>query len=276
MARTPRAGRAAQDATLAEQAKDIAEGGDVGGGLAAAGRRGGIGANDGKGGGGGGGKNGNGGSNDGGEGPSLVSMAQAFSGLPMEALIGGPLHAAAEANQQMGLAQINFLMNTCFIKSADGKSYTPVMVTTSVTRNVLDISQSPPVSDPITATINLPLFTLLPINTLGVTSVQVDFTMNVTSSYSNEKNASASITGKSTGTYEETVDLFLSKTTISGSVSIDTQYLNSDKATYQKQNSATYRVSVSAAQLALPPGVTTLIQAFTNNITPITVKGGAK
>jgi hypothetical protein len=210
----------------------------------------------------------------GGDGPALVSMAQAFSGLPMVALIGGPLNAAAEANQQMGLAQINFLMSTCFKKAENGDQYAPVMVSTSVTRNVIDNSTSPPTTTPITATIELPLFTLLPINTLGVTSVQIDFTMNVNSSYSNEKTSSSNSTAKASGTYQETVDLFFCETTITGSVSVETQSQNSEKATYQKQNSATYRVSVSAGQLPLPPGVTTLIQAFTNNITPIQVKAG--
>ena len=209
----------------------------------------------------------------GGYGPDLVSMAQAFSGLPMDSLIGGPLNAAAEANQQMGLAQINFLMQTCFTKTSSGKggaeTYTPVMVTTSVTRNVIDTTTN--TTKNITATIELPLFSLLPINTLGVTSVGVDFTMNVSSSYSNDKKSSTSVTAKANASYSETVDLFFTKTTIKGNVSVDTQYKNSNDSHYQKKNSATYKVTVAAGQLPLPPGVTTLITAFADNITPIQV-----
>jgi len=44
----------------------------------------------------------------------LLSMAQEFSGLPMEALIGGPLNAAAKANAAMAVTQTNFLLSTCF------------------------------------------------------------------------------------------------------------------------------------------------------------------
>lgn len=50
----------------------------------------------------------------------LVSMAQQFSGLPMEALIGGPLNAAANANAAMAVTQTKFMLDTCFIKSTVG------------------------------------------------------------------------------------------------------------------------------------------------------------
>ena len=35
----------------------------------------------------------------------LLSMAQQFTGLPMEDLIGGPLNASAKANAAMALTQ---------------------------------------------------------------------------------------------------------------------------------------------------------------------------
>ena len=44
----------------------------------------------------------------------LISMAQQFSGLPIKALIGAPLLAAAEANSKMALSQTQFLLSTCF------------------------------------------------------------------------------------------------------------------------------------------------------------------
>ena len=41
-------------------------------------------------------------------------MAQQFTGLPMEDLIGGPLNASAKANAAMALTQTKFLLETCF------------------------------------------------------------------------------------------------------------------------------------------------------------------
>jgi hypothetical protein len=47
----------------------------------------------------------------------LVSMAQQFSGLPMDSLIGGPLNAAAKGNASMALTQTKFILDTCFNQS---------------------------------------------------------------------------------------------------------------------------------------------------------------
>ena len=58
----------------------------------------------------------------------LLSMAQQFSGLPMESLIGGPLNAAAKANSATALTQMQFLLDTCFKKSAKDTSYEPIMM----------------------------------------------------------------------------------------------------------------------------------------------------
>ena len=44
----------------------------------------------------------------------LVSMAEQFTGLPMKDLIGGPLSAAAEANNMMSVNQTRFLLATAF------------------------------------------------------------------------------------------------------------------------------------------------------------------
>ena len=54
---------------------------------------------------------------------NLESMAQQFSGLPLEDLIGGPLSAAAKANNAMALTQTNFLLETCFFKEAEENFY---------------------------------------------------------------------------------------------------------------------------------------------------------
>ena len=75
-------------------------------------------------------------------GPALVSMAQQFAGLPMHALIGGPLNAAAQANSMMAVTQTKFMLDTCFNKKSDtedtGKdTLEPIMVTMQITRGVI-------------------------------------------------------------------------------------------------------------------------------------------
>lgn len=80
--------------------------------------------------------------------PDTNSIAQQFTGLPIKALIGAPLMAAAEANGQMALEQVNFMLNSCFKGSAgtggtSGKDvaaagYEPIMITLKLTQNVID------------------------------------------------------------------------------------------------------------------------------------------
>ncbi len=212
------------------------------------------------------------GDSDGGDGPALVSMAQAFSGLPMQDLIGGPLMAASDANMQMGLAQVNFIMATCFYPDeSDDKIMKPRLVTCSLTRAVMDENDPATEQPPIVTKIELPLMALLPLNTLGVTNVDINFTMNVSSSYSNEKSTSLENKIHAEASYETTINYYLAKTSIKGSASIDTTLQQNSKAQYQKQNNATYTVAVSAGQLPLPPGVSTLIQAFTDNMAPLVI-----
>ena len=212
-------------------------------------------------------------------GPSLVSMAQQFSGLPMKSLIGGPLMAAADANQNMAISQVNFLMSSCFDpktpasgdKPAEGP-YTPIMVDMVMTRNVI----VPPAKDgekptitPISSSIALPLMTLLPLNSLAVDNVTVNFVMEVKSSYSQEKSSEKSSSTSAQGSFSAKVNYLFYEVELKGSVSHNSSSKDTSSDHYQKSNSATYTVDVHAGQLPLPEGVTTILQAFTQNIGPI-------
>lgn len=207
-------------------------------------------------------------------GPALVSMAQQFTGLPMGSLIGGPLMAAAKANQQMALTQIDFLMSTCFNADTTGKSktYTPTMIEMQLTRGVITPGAKP--GDPatiqnVTSTINLPLLTILPLNSLAVDNVNVNFIMEVSSSYSEDHSNTSTDTTHEEGSFDAKMGFAFWSVEVKGSVSHDSSNTKTDSSHYQKSNSATYTVDVHAGQLPLPPGVGVIIQAYTNNITPI-------
>lgn len=151
----------------------------------------------------------------------------------MDALIGGPLSAAAGANASMAMTQTKFMLETCFTKvhveataavkglpavidpitgniespeiiSAPAipahDNYKPVMIMMSLTRGVLmpgspAIARDPnnPDSKDIPATaaqiqnistqFDLPLLTLIPLSSLAVDTVNVDFEMEVKSCF---------------------------------------------------------------------------------------------
>ncbi len=251
---------------------------------------------------------------------ALVSMAQQFTGLPMDSLIGGPLNAAAKANAAMAATQTKFMLDTCFNKlqrkgidpnstaspptaeymwqnkttgavtyaatapSADDEpivEYKPIMITMSLTRGVLtpgnpgDPNATPPVAatdtsiQQFTTTFDLPILTIIPINSLGVDNVDITFEMEVNSSFSEEQQDTSETDVHAEASFEAKIGFGPFSATIKGSASYDHKDSSTHSTHYQKSNSAKYTVNVHAGQLPVPKGVNTIITAFTNAIEPI-------
>ncbi len=206
--------------------------------------------------------------------PPLVSMAEQFTGLPMGDLIGAPLKAAAEANQMMAVTQTNFLLDTAFSYNSTENNYSPIMVTMGITRGVLvPVDPTQPEQEPkieqVTATFDIPLLTLLPLNSLAVDDVQVNFDMEVKSSFSESTNQTSEQSMAAEASWSAKVGFGIFSAEVTGSVSYDSKSSTSHDTAYEKSNSAQYSVAVHAGQLPLPDGVKVIIQAFTNAISPI-------
>jgi hypothetical protein len=206
-------------------------------------------------------------------------MAQQFTGLPMQALIGGPLNAAAKANGMMAAMQTKFLLDTAFAATYDTstppkvKSYTPVMITMTLTRAVIVPGEKGPDDKPtfsqVTATFDLPLLTILPLNSLGVDNVTITFDMEVKSSYADDTSEATKKDIAESGSFDAKFSYGPFSAEIKGSASYNSPSTTSHDTHYQKSNSAHYSVNVHAGQLPLPDGVKTIITAFTNSISPI-------
>lgn len=227
----------------------------------------------------------------------LLSMAQQFTGLPMEDLIGGPLNASAKANAAMALTQTKFLLETCFNKveralteeekktykekygkDADDKvkhiSYSPVMIEMSLERGVLTPSKDAngqPTTEikNFTTAFNLPLLTIIPINSLGVNNVDISFEMEVKSSFSETESENKETESKGEGSFETKLGWGPLSVSIKGSASYSSRDSSTHDTHYEKSNSAKYTVNVHAGQLPVPKGVNTIIEAFTQAIQPI-------
>lgn len=222
---------------------------------------------------------------------ALVSMAQQFSGLPMDSLIGAPLNAAAKGNASMALTQTKFLLDTCFNKVQSGTSsgsgagnvsYKPIMIEMSLSRPVIDQSGGATGSGSGTGSggatftnvetkFNLPLLTIIPINSLGVDNVDITFEMEVKSSFSEDTSKTIENSTHAQASFEAKMGWGPFSATIKGSASYDHKDSETHSTHYQKSNSAKYTVNVHAGQLPVPKGVNTIIQAFTNAIQPIEV-----
>ena len=203
---------------------------------------------------------------------ALVSMAQQFTGLPMDALIGAPLNAAADANAAMAITQTKFILDTCFSAEGDPPAYKPIMIKMSLTRGVLtpgDALGAEPTIQLVTTTFDLPLITIIPISSLGVDSVEVDFEMEVKSSFSEEQKDRTETTINAATSFEVKVGWGPVSATVTGNVSYDQKDSSTHNTHYEKSNSAKYTVNVHAGQLPVPEGVNTIITAFTQAIQPI-------
>ncbi|MDC8004704.1 DUF2589 domain-containing protein [Aureisphaera galaxeae] len=199
----------------------------------------------------------------------LVSMAQAFTGLPMEDLIGAPLNAAAKANAAMALTQTKFMLDTCFSISEDGQ-YTPIMIEMNLTRGVIipATDTDPATIDTITTKFELPILTIIPLNSLAVDNVDITFEMEVKSSYGEETSEQQEVAMAAAAEWEVKASYGPVSASITGSASYDSKESSSFDSHYEKSNSAKYTVNVHAGQLPLPKGVNTIIEAYTLAIEP--------
>lgn len=186
-------------------------------------------------------------------------------GLDIGAIISAPLVAAASANSMMLKEQTRFLMDFCFTQKGNNQ-YEPVLIEMSITRSVIEPSSGKnetPIIRRIESKFSLPLLTILPINSLAVDNVTVDFNLEITSQSSvdaNDSNVNTSNFGASG-----------EKTQMNGKISYDSkeQANSSNKSQKKTQNSSKLQVHVNAGPLPLPVGVSTLLDLYVKSIQPL-------
>jgi hypothetical protein len=120
----------------------------------------------------------------------------------------------------------------------------------------------------------LPLLTLIPLNSLAVDNVSVHFEMEVKSSESTDHETRQDQEQAAKGEFTAEFNAGLFSVSVSGSVSSSSKSASSTKEHYEASNQSKYQIDVHAGQLPLPQGVTTIIDAFTKNIAPIQLKKG--
>lgn len=210
---------------------------------------------------------------------NLLSISQQFSGLPMDALIGGPLNAAADANAKMAMTQTMFLLDTCFSKKIEkegdriiSESFQPIMIRMELERPFIKESEDPakePTIEIVKTSFNLPLMTIVAINSLAVDSVDITFDMEVNSSFAEETSKEKKEAKSGEASLEAKIGFGCFSATIKGKASYDSSETSKESQHYQKSNSAKYHVSVHAGQLPIPTGVATIIDVFSKSIDPI-------
>lgn len=202
----------------------------------------------------------------------LTSMAKQFSGLPIKELIGAPLVAAAQANNMMAMSQTKFLLDTCFVikQVGDREVYKPVMINMTLTRPVVNADGTGAQS--VESEFNLPLLTIVPINSLAVDDVNVNFEMEVKSSFTSERKDQSKQEEKNEESISRKIDSSHITAELTGEVAASNATSSHDASSFKKSNSAKYEIKAHAGQIPLPVGVTTIIDTFSKSMAPITLK----
>lgn len=232
----------------------------------------------------------------------LANIAEQFKGLPMDSLIGGPLSAIADANGKMAKSQTQFILESGFNITEktvvnhewDGVKwkeeahpvpvlvYDPIMINLSLSRPSLDENGNQLLieerkGDTITKraapnaefTVKVPLLSVIPINSLGVKSAEINFEMEVKSSFDEKTTDSSKTKLEASATVNASVGWGPFKVSIKGSASYSSDDAKSRDTHYQKSNNAKYTVNVKAGQLPLPTGITTILDIYAKNIFPV-------
>lgn len=190
-------------------------------------------------------------------------------GLEIKELIGAPLIAASEANGMMLSQQAKYILDTCFEEDKDSDNLKPIVIPLSLKRSSLDQeeSNSTPQVKTTELTFELPLITLIPINTIGVNSVNVDFEMEIVNQQSEDASNLNSKKADKSGS-----GVGKAKTKLYGKISYDSQEQQSSSSRTQTRsmNRQKLKVNVQAKEVPLPLGMRTMLELYTKSIGPTT------
>jgi hypothetical protein len=181
------------------------------------------------------------------------------SEISIDAMISSPLVAASKANSEMMLGQTNFYLRNCFSKN-DENGYDPIMIKMSLKRSIINNNKLP--SDIEYFSIQkmdfeVPLFCLIPINSLAVDKITVDFEMEITST------TSWTISDED---IKKTGQRVINKQAqLNGKISGDSK----QDSQYQRNSSSKLKVQINASPLPLPLGMLTILELYSKNINPV-------
>lgn len=180
--------------------------------------------------------------------------AEDFKGLPMRELIGAPLQAACESQQKLAETALDFMLRIGFEADDLQKARVikfnlerPVETPEGVTTNTIEVQA--------------PFLGLVPIPTLLIESVDVDFQMEVTSTETSKDTTSAEISTKAgyKGLFSRV------------SVEVQGKVTTARENTRSTNQTAKYQVHVSARQQRPTEGMSKLMDILASCTAPLKV-----
>jgi hypothetical protein len=173
-----------------------------------------------------------------------------FKGLPLRELIAAPLIAACESQQQLAATALNFYKKIAYEDENSGKART------------LDFELERPVQTPggvgtSKIQVKAPFIGLVPVPSLLIDNIDIDFQMEITDSSTSKSSESAE--------FSSTV----SAKWFTASVDIQGKVTSSRDNTRSTNQTAKYQIHVSASQQKQTEGLSKLMDIMASCVEPI-------
>ena len=191
------------------------------------------------------------------------NIMDSFKGLPMRELIGAPLFAAAEAQEKLASIALNFYDRIAFYQDGqeiqeDKKAGDTRILRFPIERPVIENGTVTKVKQVIEA----PFLGLVPIPSLLIDRIDVDFQMEVTDTNTSKTDSTAELQTNLSAKW------FTIQASVSGKVS------TSRENTRTTNQTAKYQVHVSASQQPQTEGLSKLMDILNSCIEPVDVQEG--
>ncbi len=197
------------------------------------------------------------------------------SEINIESIITAPFIAVSKANTMMLSGQARFILDYCFrpkdknpnLIDFDSKAiYEPIMIQLLMRKSVVKLvddvenpGQQKEIIEHNEVIFAVPLLSIIPINSIAIEKVKVDFKMEITSitSYNNQSN----------GIIER-------KAQLNGKISPDTKSSVKNSESFESKNNSgrTLSVQIEAGALPLPLGILNILDLYSKNIHPIQIQ----
>ena len=196
-------------------------------------------------------------------------MPYEFRGVPIKAIIGAPLKAAADANGMLARAQTQFILSTCFEPSeVDSSILRPKLLIFNIERYMVH-HDGQTATEKVGIEMAVPLLTLLPMNSLAIHELNVCFEIEVKSIIEKDVHATSSVPDEN-GSQDDSIFYEMLGALANSQKCLAPHQTHPNRSIPH----ALYDVTMQADRLPLPKGLNTVIDLLTKNIAPIHLKPG--
>ena len=170
-----------------------------------------------------------------------------LQGLPFDNLIGGPLNACIQAQNDAAMTSINFINNVCLNEDKETGEKSAIYVSFSFIQNGRKV------------VINVPLIAIVPIPYIAINSVDISFKATVNGVESESSSTETEYESKGTKKSTRKTGLFRKKTTtINSTFSTKRDSKSTQDSKFSVE--ATIDVAVHAGQESMPAGMAKILE----------------